>query len=298
MGDFLDAARKALESANKPLKPSELTEVALDHGFLETRGKTPSQTMKSKLSTDILKRREKSVFMRTGENTFALRCWSSKYPEYTADRFEKALLDEEVVVFPRSRLREFVPVDGLWKAPILSQDLLGICHNVQRREAEERFDIVQLVSVFIVKYNDRYLTYKRSRRLPEKRLHHTYSIAFGGHLNPDDVSRLLDIFVPDLGLPLIERELSEELRLPHVPDFRYKGLLYDSSREVSSQHLGIVYDVVLSEADFEIGERGFLIDARLETAADISDRISDFENWSVILLNDEMTEEVQESVQG
>ena len=160
---------------------------------------------------------------------------------------------------------------------------------MQRREAEENFEVVQLVSVFIVRHGDRYLTYKRTKRLPESRLHGYYSLAFGGHLNPDDLLPLLNIFDPSVGNPLLERELHEELRLPEhaSANIKYRGLLYDDSRQVSSQHLGLAYTVFVSTEQFEIGERGFLMDPKYETLDEIERRLSAFENWSVMLFDDE-----------
>ena len=59
-----------------------------------------------------------------------------------------------------------------------------------------------------------YLTYKRTKRLPESRLHGFYSFAFGGHLNPNDLKPLLNIFDPELAAPLLLREsLEKELRI-------------------------------------------------------------------------------------
>jgi len=160
---------------------------------------------------------------------------------------------------------------------------------MRRREAEENVTVIQLVSVFVVHHGERYLTYKRTKRLPEARLHGCYSVAFGGHLNPDDVSRLLNIFDPALGGALLERELGEELRLKigEIVNISYRGLLYDDARPVSRQHLGIAYDVFLKTGQFEIGERGFLMDAKFETLQEIQARIGEFENWSEMIVRTE-----------
>jgi len=85
---------------------------------------------------------------------------------------------------------------------------------------------------------------------------------------------------------LIIRELGEEIKLPKEPppQIVYRGLIYDDAREVSRQHLGVVYDVHLASEAFEIGERGFLIDARFETVDEIAARLDAFENWSELLL--------------
>jgi predicted NUDIX family phosphoesterase len=154
-----------------------------------------------------------------------------------------------------------------------------------------------LVSAFIVRHDNRYLTYKRSKRLPESRLHGDYSISFGGHLTPQDLfdqaewpadplGTLWNIFDPVNGITLLMREFREELRTSHV-SFRYRGLLYDDRRQVSRQHIGIVYDAWLSSSDYEIGERGFLIDDKFESLEEITARYRDFENWSHLIIDRE-----------
>ncbi len=287
---FLAAAETILKSSNHPLTPKQIIDIALEGKMIRTAGLTPWQTMKSKLSTDIRLRGEASRFMRAGPGLFGLRAWKSRMTEYHAKRFKAALLDEDVLVLRRSALPGYAPSPGVHQNNVDVRALLAECFPMRRRRAEEDFDVVQLVSVFVLHYGDRLLTYKRSRRLPEARLHHTYSIAFGGHLNPDDSLPLLDLSVPDQALMLIIRELSEEIKLPkdQAPQIVYRGLIYDDSREVSRQHLGIVYDVNLASEQFEIGERGFLIDAHFETVDEIAGRIGEFENWSEMLLDSQV----------
>ncbi len=289
MGQFLDVAFKILTEAKKPLTAKEITIIAEENGWLHSKGKTPSQTMKSKLSTDILLRKEKSDFMRTDKAKFALRGWESNLQEYVADRYQKALLDEDAVVFPASSLNKYLSGPGLHKTPLgNSQELLWECKPMLRRMAELDTSVIQLVSVFVLKYRNQYLTYKRTKRLPESRLHGYYSVIFGGHLTPQDITPLFDIFCPDYGKILITRELQEEVKLPENQiKIAYRGLLYDDSRELSRQHLGIVYDVELETSEYKIGERGFLMDSKFETIEQIEGRINEFENWSVFIIKTE-----------
>lgn len=291
MGQFLRAAYNILKAEGRPLTAREIAALALERGELKSQGKTPFQTMKSKLSTDILGKGDSSPFLRTSEGQFGLREWGSS--EYVAHRYQKALFDEDIVVFPASSLPRYLPSPGLFTGTFDRDHLIAECEPMRRRLAEETFSVIQLVSVFVVRYQDRFLTYKRTKRLPESRLHGYYSFAFGGHLNPDDLKPLLNIFDPELASPLLLRELGEELKINGTRsiDLKYRGLLYDDSREVSKQHLGIVYDVFLPEENFEIGERGFLIDPKYETLSQILSRKSEFENWSVLLMNDELDAE-------
>ena len=290
MGVFLKAAYEVLHKTRKPLTAPEIVEAARARGLLKTSGKTPEQTMKSKLATNILTNGDRSPFMRAAKGRFALREWKGTYPEHIADRYQKALFDEDIVVFPAASLRRYVPVDGLYQGDFDKWELYNECRPMRRREAEEDFSFIQLVSVFVIRHNDRYLTFKRTKRLPETRLHGVYSLGFGGHLNPCDLSPLLNIFDPALGLPLLERELREEVKFESLgsTDISYCGLIYDTSREVSKQHLGLVYYVFASSSAFEIGERGFLMNPKYETLDEINGRRDEFENWSLLLIDEEI----------
>lgn len=289
MGHFLDVAYRVLMEAKKPLTPEEIVDIGRMNGWLVTRGKTPEESMRARLSTDILERKDRSYFMRTSSGTFALRMWESKI-EYVAPRFKKALLEEDIVVFPASSLRKYIKGRGLFTTPVKNRrSLIGELKPMRREDAENNFGVIQLVSAFIIKYGDKFLTYKRTKRLPESRLHGFYSIPFGGHLNPDDILPMFDIFDPKIASVVLTRELREEVILPknQMPEIVYRGLLYDDSREVSKQHLGVVYDVFFSSPEFRIGERGFLMDPKFETLAEIENRINDFENWSWLIVESE-----------
>ncbi len=285
---FLDAAEAVLAEAGTPLRPADIAYAISEAGLIESSGRTPEQTIKAKLSTDILRRRDASRFMRTDKNRFALRAWQDRYSEYVADRFQKALLDEDIVVFPRELLSRFVDGPGLQTlSPESTEELLVSLSPMQRREAEEDFSVIQLVSAFLVRVGNTVATYKRTKRLPEARLHGYFSLLFGGHLNPDDVPPLFSIFDPIVGPAYIQRELHEELRFPTPPALTFVGVIYDDSREVSRQHLGVLYEATpASAADIEVGERGFLQQLRFETPTEVRQRISDFENWSEMVLHE------------
>ncbi len=290
MGVFTKSAYEVLKSERRALTAQEITQMAVNRGLLNTNGQTPAQTMKAKLSVDILRNGSKSLFKRSEKGRFALREWMD-VSEHVADRYQKALFDEDIVVFPAELRHVYVPTVGLNAGRLDSDDLLAECFPMRRRLAEEDFSVIQLVSVFIVRHQDRILTYKRSKRLPESRLHGYYSVAFGGHLNPNDVLHMFNIFDPEQSQAWLVRELHEELRLDdknnRITDLNYVGLLYDDSEIVSRQHLGLVYDVTLATDKYAIGERGFLMDPKFESVSEIRKRISEFENWSVLLVGRE-----------
>jgi predicted NUDIX family phosphoesterase len=287
MGDFLKAAYHVLSQNKKPLSAKEIVVIALKKNFLETAGKTPWQTMKSKLSSDILRYKDKSIFMRSSAGKFALRDWKNNLPEHIAPRYTMALFDEDIMVFPASILKNYITKIGVNES-LKTENLLSECYPMRRKLAEEDLTVIQLVSFYIVRYKNTYLTYKRTKRLPESRLHGTYSLGFGGHLNPDDIPSLFNFVDPEQALTFIFRELREELILKVDPEVKFRGLIYDDSREVSKQHIGLVYDVSMTSPQYEIGERGFLIDSKFETLKEILNRSKEFENWSVLIAQEEL----------
>lgn len=72
MSVFLDAAYRILKDANRPMTPEEITRLALDGGFLTTRGATPAATMSAELYMNIKKKGTASRFKQVGPNLFAL----------------------------------------------------------------------------------------------------------------------------------------------------------------------------------------------------------------------------------
>ncbi|MBI5934714.1 MAG: restriction endonuclease [Chloroflexi bacterium] len=85
---FKDAAYQILKEAGKPLHYSELTDLALNKGILETAGQTPHATMGALLYTDTLK--ENSRFKRGDEKgTFALQTASPKGIQQQIDSIQK-----------------------------------------------------------------------------------------------------------------------------------------------------------------------------------------------------------------
>jgi predicted NUDIX family phosphoesterase len=281
---FLDAAYRVLRAQNVPMTARQITEHALRLDLIQTTGKTPAQTMKAKLSTEILTRRESSPFMRTEAGHFGLREWQERgVQEHVADRYVKALLKEDAIVFPATSLESYIPGPGLFPmTPERGQDLVAECVPMPRIAAEEDTSVIQLISGFVVQHGHEVLTYKRTRRLPESRLHGEYSVFFGGHLNPNDMSPLFNIFEP-ANAHLMERELNEELRIKSRYTMTLRGILYDNSRPVSRQHIAIVFDVALSTPDYTVGERGFLQHDKFERWQDVGARLGEFENWSQLL---------------
>ena len=95
---FLEAAYKVLRVKKKPLHAKEITKIALQEGWLKTRGKTPWATMTAQLLREIEAKRGKARFIKAGPSTFAV---NSQYKEKRGlmrnKSKSKKLLSEEFV---------------------------------------------------------------------------------------------------------------------------------------------------------------------------------------------------------
>lgn len=287
---FLEAAYQILKASGRPMTATEILHAARTKGILSSEGKTPLKSLNARLAVDILRFKAKSRFMRSDGSRYALRAWSDTIQEKVVPRRTLALVDEDVLAFDALTLRRFIPQDGFKRDDETHQELLASCFPVKRSEAEERYDIIQLISVYIVRHFQTFLTYKRTKRLPEGRLHDTYSCFFGGHLTATDLMPLFRFSDAEQALYLLDRELSEELRLEDKPEaMNFRGLLYDPRTDVSRQHIGIVFCVDVRDQNFTIGEKGFLTDAKFESIEQMRSRLSSFENWSEYLIRNELT---------
>lgn len=100
--------------------------------------------------------------------------------------------------------------------------------------------------------NDRYL-FRRLKKTTEKRLHNLYSLGVGGHMNrwgdKADVAYLRHE---------LAREMHEEVNVHQgctIHDIRPLGYINDDTNEVGKVHLGILYEIELSNTDIEINEK-------------------------------------------
>ena len=161
------------------------------------------------------------------------------------------------------------------------------------------------------------LLVQRTKKGGEARLHESWSVGLGGHIEPVDLNtsaeaKELQTGVAELGWPqsgqteahnffaaALARELSEELKLPgqrQTPVPRLLGLINDDSTEVGKVHAGLAYcidfPVPLKKAQQSVDIReiskmrgGF---THLVELAELWQTPSQFESWSQFLLQAEV----------
>lgn len=65
------AAEEILRESGMPLHYADITEIALEQGYLESAGATPQNTMRARLSSDVRDNPE-SPFVRSAPGVFDL----------------------------------------------------------------------------------------------------------------------------------------------------------------------------------------------------------------------------------
>ncbi len=70
--NFKAAARLVLEEVGHPLHYTDITELALESGYLSSHGRTPHNTMRARLSVDVRDNPE-SFFVQTAPGVYGLK---------------------------------------------------------------------------------------------------------------------------------------------------------------------------------------------------------------------------------
>ena len=213
---LLHAVEKVLLACGKPLTARAIVKELADRNDAAPGGATPWKTVGARLAVDIRSNTE-SHFVRVGRGMYALRAWSDLLPVEVPPRRINPL-DEDILVLDRpmfEAMKSGTLVGQLFD--IHYRDLLDASRPIHRMKAEEDPTLVQLIPSFVVFEGDKVLSFKRTRKTPEQRLHDTHSIVFGGHLQAEDLPALFADDMDEVERFLF-RELHEELAFD--PPFR------------------------------------------------------------------------------
>lgn len=168
---------------------------------------------------------------------------------------------------------------------------------------EESPEFVQPIPYIVVKNGDKLLSYLRTPKGGEQRLHSNIAVGFGGHVD------LADVVVDEDGVINLRatmakaalRELSEELgvtltdeMLEKHPDLlAYTHVIQSQAKPVDAVHIGFVVSIDLSvlpsdEFNFEdaIGNVKQMTPAELRAAHDLTgaDRL-ELETWAGLVVD-------------
>ncbi len=284
---YLEAAFVALSEANRPMSSREISVFIAKNVEFSISGKTPWKTINARISAEILENGEHSKFIRVDDGRFGLRAWPDVF-EHVAARRKIKPVNEIIAVVPRPKFLTFLKPRKCSKFfEVDYVELFKESHGMQRVEAEETEDFVQLIPLFFVRRGGKFLTYKRTKRLPEKRLHGTRSINFGGHLQVEDFPSLF-ASDPNVVQESLQRELREELDFdPDEKTVKFFGAIHETQNLFGRQHVGLVFEVHSdSEVNVNSGEPGFLTSLKFDTKENIFENRDEYDEWTFMVLSE------------
>lgn len=165
----------------------------------------------------------------------------------------------------------------------------------QRADLEENTGFRQLIPyVSLVTPEGKFLTYTRTKKGNEQRLHKKVSVGFGGHMDAADVH-----FNEDSNLDIqktifngLKREVIEELGndvyetiKDQINGFQVEELIIDDKTDVEKVHMALLISVTLdSEIDVESTDESITMEGFL-TEEEIRELDGNIEPWSEIVIS-------------
>lgn len=258
--EFLIVAEKILGEQKRSMSAKELVDFAYKGRLFTDKisGKTPHQTMKAKLSVDIRRKGDSSIFVRTMPGKFLLRrLVDNPKSIYRAPPLVPPSTDEKVLVFPSKILDQFERFQGIrknWRKP--AKELLKIenCRYIPRLDAEGADDLKQVLTYVMVTRGPLLLAFNRGNyNRVEEFLRGSQCVGFGGHVT--EIDRTLFSLHNSGIVNNAIRELLEEIKFPEKDKFRLLneeslqivGLLNDDSSSVGRRHFAVVFRYEVSD---------------------------------------------------
>jgi len=168
MSSYLSIAEDVLRQERRPLSAHQIMRRAYSLGIVPTalHGKTQFKTLHARIAEDILLRRERSIFVRTGPGRFFLRSLFSDPDvpeafkrEYPAPSRADQLRNFDVLAFRKSRLNAALATHLTRFAEGVLSDLDGTYESLASIEQEE--EIVHLRVFVIVHRDERVVIHRR-----------------------------------------------------------------------------------------------------------------------------------------
>jgi predicted NUDIX family phosphoesterase len=147
-----------------------------------------------------------------------------------------------------------------------SEALNRIIQNGQfrkRNEIEEDPSFKQIIPYAIisnkepersgVQRSQSFYLFQRASKQTEKRLHNKFSLGIGGHMNPNKSVETKEQYLMDE----LKRELFEEVELLNdclIEGIEFIGFINDDTIPVGSVHIGLLYNIQVSNKDVTVNE--------------------------------------------
>jgi len=165
-------------------------------------------------------------------------------------------------------------------------DLILEKHIFMSRDlAEYDFEHKQVIPYLIIRNNNNYLLLQRTSKQSEKRLHNKFSLGIGGHINPESSDHGNNLIIGGL-----YKELNEEVLINKPYDLKFIGTINDESNSVSKVHLGLLYELEVQSAEYEVLEKDKM-SAQWESRDNLIKYYDRMETWSQIVCDNYITPE-------
>lgn len=192
-------------------------------------------------------------------------------------------MEESVFAIPAAELWKLLTFKdpGLIKA---DSDVLNkiVQHGLfrKRSELEENPSFKQIIPYAIISHKESFLLFQRRSGQTEKRLHNKLHLGVGGHVNPGRSNEPDAQFLIDE----LKREFFEEVRLTNdsfIEDIEFIGFINDESIPVSRVHIGLLYNIRVSDKDVYVNETEKMSAAWIEKQ-DLAEFYEGMETWTRI----------------
>lgn len=131
--------------------------------------------------------------------------------------------------------------------------------------------------------NQSFFLFQRTSGQTEKRLHYKYHLGAGGHMNPGMINEPKAQYL----INELKRELFEEVKFLNgclIEDIEFIGFINDDSIPVGTVHLGLLYDIHVSNKDVIINETDKMT-AKWVDKTELIDYYEEMETWTKIAVD-------------
>lgn len=249
---FLKMAEIVLDDIGHSMSSRDIYNHGREKGLIKSKGKTPENTLRARLSEDLREKGNASIFIRTAANKFGLRKWihsNNNIVEYIAPKFEKDYRSENVVCINQEQVDKIGRFFGFNANYRKYLNILSNRNNltiIPRDKANLNTNLKQLTAYVLLKnHKGDYLSYQRGNYSNKNQLlKNVLCIGFGGHVNDIDVDNL---FGSNNGgiWNAAYREVAEEVKGLHIDDFKIIGVINDDSSYLGLTHFAFVFEAKL-----------------------------------------------------
>ena len=192
-------------------------------------------------------------------------------------------MEELVFAFPTVELWKLITYKEKGLISGNSEVLKKIVQNGlfrKRSELEEDPSFKQIIPYTIISCGDSYYLFKRTAGQREKRLHNKFTLGAGGHMNPAGSSEPDEQYL----IAELKRELFEEVKLLNgclIEDIEFIGFINDDSIPVGRAHIGLLYNIHVSNKEVYINETDRMTAEWIEKS-NLAEFYDGMETWTKI----------------